>query len=67
MQTPVTVAGLITYLSEQMGNGNSKCFVALDRRGLQYFDTKIHENIAIGVPPEGETHGDGVVYVRAIF
>ncbi len=41
----------------------------LDQRGLGFIQPKHHGNIALGIPPEGETHDDatGRVFVRGKY
>ncbi len=63
----ITVERLRDYLDQHVSLGRGHNSVSLDRRGLQYFDSDKHQAVTIGIPPDGETVGDGVVFVRAIF
>lgn len=37
------------------------------KRGLGYFRPGIHTDVQIGLPPREESHGDGRVFLRAVF
>lgn len=49
---------LADYFAKQCkeGRGNGQAFI--DKRGLGFLQPKHHGHIALGIPPEGETHDD---------
>lgn len=63
---PIATAQLIRdYMDWHVENGRGSLPVMLDRRGLGYLKGQ-HEP-GIGLPPREESHGDGRVYLRAVF
>lgn len=62
-----TAERLRDYFEWHVQNGRGKEVVALDRRGLSFLEPKHFVNVTIGLPPDDEMHGDGKVFVRAVF
>ena len=65
--TGVTVEQAFNYLFYQIEQGREKDILTLDQRGLGYFRPGIHTDIQVGLPPREEAHGDGRVFLRAVF
>ena len=63
----VTVEQAFNYLFHHIEQGREKDILTLDQRGLGYFLPGIHTDVQIGLPPREESHGDGRVYLRAVF
>lgn len=63
----VTVEQAFNYLFFHLMAGREKSVLTLDQRGLGYFRPGIHTDVQIGLPPREESHGDGRVFLRAVF
>lgn len=63
----ITVEQAFNYLFRHIEQGREKQILTLDQRGLGYFRPGIHTDVQIGLPPREESHGDGRVYLRAVF
>lgn len=63
----ITVEQAFNYLFHHVTNGREKDILTLDQRGLGYLKPGIHTDVQIGLPPREESHGDGRVYLRAVF
>ena len=61
----MTVEEMWAYCAEHMANGRRGSRLALDRRGLHFLTEKT--DVHFCVPPDGKTHDDGRVFVRAVF
>lgn len=60
---------LAKYFIKQCEEGRGNNYTYLDQRGLGFLQQKHHGKIAIGIPPEGETHDEktGRVFVQAKY
>ena len=69
VQIPVgiTVEQAFNYPFHNIEQGREKQIPTLDQRGLGYFRPGIHTDVQIGLPPREESHGDGRVFLRAVF
>ena len=63
----ITVEQAFNYLFHHIVQGREKQILTIDQRGLGYFRPGIHTDVRIGLPPREESHGDGRVYLRAVF
>ena len=63
----VTVEQAFNYLFYHIEQGREKDILTLDQRGLGYFRPGIHADVQVGLPPRDEAHGNGRVYLRAVF
>jgi hypothetical protein len=63
----ITVEQAFNYLFHHITNGREKDILTLDQRGLGYFKSGVHTDVQIGLPPREESHGNGRVYLRAVF
>jgi hypothetical protein len=63
----ITVEQAFNYLFHHIEQGREKQIMTLDQRGLGYFRPGIHTDVQIGLPPLEEAHGNGRVYLRAVF
>lgn len=63
----VTVAQAFSYLFHHIEQGRDKDILTLDQRGLGYFKPGIHTDVQVGLPPREESHGNGRVFLRAVF
>ena len=63
----ITVEQAFNYLFHHIEQGREKLILALDQRGLGYFQPGIHSDIQVGLPPREEAHGNGRVFLRAVF
>ena len=63
----ITVEQAFNYLFHHIEQGREKQILTIDQRGLGYFRPGIHTDVQIGLPPREESHGDGRVYLRAVF
>ena len=63
----ITVGQAFNYLFHHIEQGREKLILTLDQRGLGYFRPGIHTDVQIGLPPREESHGDGRVFLRAVF
>lgn len=56
------------YLSRHVAAGR-KGPVVLDPRGLGYLKPEHYKSIALGIPPDGETHDEktGRIFIQAKF
>lgn len=63
----ITVEQAFNYLFHHIEQGREKLILTLDKRGLGYFRPGIHTDVQIGLPPREEAHGNGRVYLRAVF
>ena len=63
----ITVEQAFSYLFYHIEQGREKDILTLDQRGLGYFRPGIHTDVQIGLPPREESHGDGRVYLGAVF
>lgn len=63
----VTVEQMFNYLFHHIEQGREKSVVTLDQRGLGYFRPGIHSDVQVGLPPREEAHGNGRVFLRAVF
>lgn len=63
----VTVEQAFNYLFYHIEQGREKDILTLDQRGLGYFRPGIHTDVQVGLPPREEAHGNGRVYLRAVF
>lgn len=63
----VTVEQMFNYLFYHIEQGREKSVVMLDQRGLGYFRPGIHSDVQVGLPPREEAHGNGRVFLRAVF
>lgn len=62
---PVTAERLRDYLDWHIEMGRGKSIVAIDRRGLAFLEPD--HFVTVGLPPDDEMHGEGKVFVRAVF
>ncbi len=73
MTAPIPFAAknyqLADYFTKQCKEGRGNSYAFLDRRGLGFLQPKHHGQIALGIPPEGETHDDktGRVFLSAKY
>lgn len=60
---------LADYFSWLVETGHGKDLAYIDQRGLSFLQPKHHACLAVGIPPEGETHDSkaGRSFVRAVF
>lgn len=69
MNNPVdlgmTVEEMHAYTSMHMAEGRHKCQMAMDRRGLHFLIKET--DVRFCVPPDGKTHDDERVFIRAVF
>lgn len=63
----VTVERAHAYLEWAMQMGHGKDILALDRRGLDFLLEKHLPTQGLAIPPEGDQHGGGRVYLRLAF
>ena len=63
----ITVAQAFSYLFHHIEQGRDKDILTLDQRGLGYFKPGIHTDVQVGLPPREESHGNGRVFLRAVF
>lgn len=61
----LTVSQLRDYCDAHIATGHGQAKVALDRRGLQFLTDKT--DVYVGLPPDGKTHDDERVFIRAVF
>ena len=67
IQMGITVEQAFNYLFYHIEQGREKDILTLDQRGLGYFRPGIHTDIQVGLPPREEAHGNGRVFLRAVF
>ena len=63
----ITVEQAFNYLFHHIEQGREKDILTLDQRGLGYFRPGVHTDIQVGLPPREEAHGNGRVFLRAVF
>lgn len=55
------------YIDEHIAAGREDFAPTIDPRGLGFLQPKHHGDIRLTAPPDGHTHADNKVFLRAVF